>query len=80
MNGCVNTFAFSALTESTATPVRSASIMAAELNTGSEFLLNAPAENYKTQQAMFEYEKVAKEKQMGAKSPEEQARRKKGRA
>ena len=54
------------------TPVRTASIMAAELNTGSEFLQNAPAENYQTQQAMYEYEKVAKEKQLGAKSPEEQ--------
>lgn len=57
-----------------ASPVRVESVRATDLNAGSKFMSNAPSENYKTQQAMFEYEKVAKAKQVGAKSPEEQAR------
>jgi len=54
-------------------PVRVEDLRASELNSGSEFMLNAPSENYKSQQAMAEYEKAAKEKQVGAKTPEEQA-------
>jgi len=55
-----------------ASPVRVTSLVASELNAGSKFMLNAPSENYQTQQAMFEYEKVAKEKQLGSKTAEEQ--------
>jgi len=55
-------------------PTRHADFLADELKAGSAFLQSAPSENYQTQQAMREYEKVAKEKQLGAKTPEEQAR------